>query len=85
MHFVGSIRKVRIDFVEMQVLEQVETGRTKNVCILQNLHSIPIAVPDQQGQWSPRNRNEFIDVLVELIVIWRSACSHPRSKGQMWT
>jgi len=39
VHFGGGIRKVRNNFVEMQMFKQGKTGRTENMCILQNLHS----------------------------------------------
>ena len=51
-------REVRHDFVEVQMLEQFEAGRTQNMCVLQNLHGIPIAGLHQHWQRRSREGDE---------------------------
>ena len=40
-------RKARHDVVEMHMLEQLEPGITQDMYVLQILHSLPIAAPNQ--------------------------------------
>ncbi len=58
VHFGGRLRKAWNNFVEMQMFEQVKAGRTEDVCILQNLHGIPVSALDQQRQRRSRHDDE---------------------------
>src|ERR1019366_660882 len=42
----------------MQMFEQLEPGRAEDMCVLQNLYSIPIAALDQQRQRRSRKRDQ---------------------------
>jgi hypothetical protein len=42
MLFGDGIRELWHNAVEMDVLKQLEAGRAKDMCVLQNLHGVPI-------------------------------------------
>jgi hypothetical protein len=50
-------RKLRRNLVEMEVLEQLESGRTENMRILQRLHGRPITALDQHRKRRAGNGN----------------------------
>jgi len=54
--------EIRHDFIEMHMLEQRESGGAQDVRILQHLHGIPVAAPDQQRQRRARygDQNGFL-------------------------
>src|ERR1039457_5275145 len=60
--FDNGNRKVRHDVVEMHMLEQLEPGITQDMYVLQILHSLPIAAPNQLRQWCSRDcdQNRFL-------------------------